>query len=217
MEINPNYYLINSKLNFEQIKERNKIINFLAALAVNVDTFISKFDNEDRKKERRNFIKENKTLEWSQNASQVLKFKNAKYEEEKQLAIKNSKISKDVFDKTQKIILPIEIEMEIFKNYKYFPFGDKISKDELVEKFPSGIVKEAYFYHSEQILNSMERISISNVDSENKLKLLLERIRVDDELYFNYNLTYTQLKFLMHLHQLFTDPEVLEIYSIIPS
>jgi hypothetical protein len=219
MEINPNMniYLANPMINFDEIKERSRVLNFIARIAVNVETFICKFDNEERKRERKKFLEENKNLEWSQNASQVLKFKNAKYEEEKLLALTDSKLPKDIFDKFQKIILPVEIEMEMFKNFKIFPFGDKFPQDELVRKYPCEIVKEAYFFHSEQILASLENFTTSKTESENKVKLLLERLRVDDELYFNYNLTYTQLKFLMHLHELFTDPEVLEIYSIIPS
>ena len=72
-----------------------------------------------------------------------------------------------------------------------------------------GETREAIIFHCSSIIQNYSNINFSNKDNE-KLALLTTRSKIDDELYIKYQLSPSQLMFLVYFYNLDEEKEVKE-------
>jgi hypothetical protein len=184
-----------------------------AEISKSLDEYTELYDSHYMKQERRQAEQMNYEL-WVNFVSRLLRTKHIYFEEQKKKALEKYSINPLEFEKiiNEKIILS-NLEKELFKIYK-----PKFEDSELPSKSK---VKQAYIFHCETMLESLKSLDNKNssiAEPENKtFFMLMERVRIDDELYFKYGLTFNQVKYLINYYDLYSDSEVREWYNVIPS
>lgn len=118
-------------------------------------------------------------------------------------------VSEEEFKKLTFDLNVFECEQALYKIYKPKFQG---------QYPPMKAIKKAYIDHCQEVLNILNEIhnTMSNPEEKN-VKMLTERIRIDDMLYEKLGMTYGQLKFLLHHYDLLQDEEVKNWYNTVPS
>jgi hypothetical protein len=105
-----------------------------------------------------------------------------------------------------------EIEQELYNIYK----------PKFENTLPSkSAVKKAYIWHCESMFNTLNNSKYSKgvqvLPEEKTFFMLLERVRLDDELFYKFGYSFTQIKYLLHYYNLYEDKDVLDWYKTIDS
>ena len=109
---------------------------------------------------------------------------------------------------------PTEIEKKaLFYDIPIFEEGEKLSKSKLRQafKFFAGkIMAEAKNFR--ETYSQMQNSQPSEIEQQQiMVRVMIMKVRVDDELYLKYNCTEAQMRFLLHEYELLDDPEIKEI------
>jgi hypothetical protein len=222
-ELNINHIGDNDKL--KHIKNTNSNENNKKPLTVQrateiyaeitkcLEEYAEILDSQLVKEERRKALQLGES-HWIQSVSLLLTNKHLYFEQQKKKILEKYNVSPQEFEAiiSQKILFS-DVEKELFKIYKpNFKSVDYPSKDK---------VKKAYIFHCEKMLETLQnssKIKSANTNQEEKtFFMLMERVRIDDELYFNHDLTFNQVKYLINYYNLYSDPDVQSWYNIIPS
>jgi hypothetical protein len=208
-----------NKRNFSDSNE-NKIVltvqkatEIYAEITKCLEEYCEILDSHLAKEERRKALQIGES-NWIQLVSLLLTNKHLYFEKQKKHILEKYNVLSHEFEKivSQKMSFS-ELEKEVFKVFKpQFKNIDYPLKDK---------VKKAYIFHCEKMTETLQnssKINSSYTNQEEKtFFMLMERVRIDDELYFKYDLTFNQLKYLINYYDLYSDPDVQYWYNIIPS
>jgi hypothetical protein len=98
-----------------------------------------------------------------------------------------------------------ECEISLFSNYQ--PKLNAIPD--------ATAVKEAFTYFAETMLNIHQLYSGQDA-SLRSAYLLIEKIRLEDDIYLRYGVSYFQLRYFIHQYNLLQDSTIREYYNILP-
>jgi hypothetical protein len=199
--------IIRPKNNTCLTKER--AIEIYVEIFKKLEEYMQVLDSEAAKKERRTALRKGEDS-WIPVVSLFLSKKNQLFLETRDLILKENKVSLTEFERIMPSITLKEMDKALNSSWKPKFTSEVPSKEK---------VKEAYIWHCETLYNDLNSKfnSQSNINpQERTYYMLLERVRIDDELFFKYGINLPQLKYLLYINNLYEDPEVFKWSSIFP-
>lgn len=176
-------------------------LEIYAKISKGVEEYLEKVDTPQIKLERRKILLEDKNnLEYRKIISKYIIDKSMIYEDIKTKVLAEFNYSKEEFEKIIIDVTNIQIEQAFFNIYtpqiqKPYPTKEK--------------TKDIYLYHCNKILEFLKSQSYKRQSPDEKnYHMLLERIKIDDEIYFNFGYTFTQIKYLINYYNLYQDEDV---------
>jgi hypothetical protein len=168
------------------------------------EEYIEATDTIHHKTTRMSYM--NQPEEYARLCGIIVAQRNKDYQEIKSKVLKDYKVSEQVFQNFLGSISLFECEVSIFASYK-----PKLSR------YPSpDTVKDAFFLFAETMKNAHERYSSVQYPELKNAYLLIEKVRIEDEIYIKYGLRYFLIKYFIHEYNLFEDPKVKDYYYILP-
>lgn len=183
----------------------------IMAMTNKVSEEILKKLNPDINERRRAAIKNQ--AEYERLCVEYLEAKNHAY-----IAANNNVMNKFGFNETDfqnvlQRVNPIEFEQKVFQ-YEKPNFENNIIPDK-------SVVKEAFIYYSNKFIEDMKefRTMISQFygdPAQQEMafsRLLIVKLKVDDELFLKFNLTEHQIRYLLYEYNLLDDPEIRQMQN----
>lgn len=213
------------ELNEEQEKQVEKIIQqvkqgdgeLTVEMAIKIMSIANKVCEDTIKKNRPDIDQRrrdafNNVEEYEKICLEYLENKEYAYQNATQLVLGKFNITMENLQKALMGIPPFELEKKLYQ-------CDKPDYDDSVLKDDKYKIKEAFVYFGNRFIQEMKGFyQIMSTVNQNEqeyimLRLMILKLRVDDDLYFKYKVNEIQLRFLLYKNELYDDPEVKSVHE----
>ncbi len=143
---------------------------------------------------------------------EYLEGKEYAYQNATQLVLGKFNITMDNLQKVLTGIPPFELEKKLYAHEKP-DYDDSILGDDKYK------IKEAFVYFGNKFMQEMKSFynSMTNVNQSQQeyimLRLMILKLRVDDDLFFKFKVNEIQLRYLLYKNELYDDLEVKAVHD----
>jgi hypothetical protein len=210
------------KLQIEEMKQEVEDTNgeLTPELAVQTMALTNKFAEEMMKKmkpdiDERRRAAINNPEEYEKICAELFECKEHAYNTATNRVLAQFGFSMEDLQKVMSRVSPFEIEKKVYEYEKPSFEGTTIPE--------KAKVKEAFCYYGKKFTEEMKEFH--NMMNQNQVdpsqqdyvifRLLVLKMRVDDELYFKYKYIESQIRYLLYEYNLFEDPDVRRVHESI--
>jgi len=143
---------------------------------------------------------------------EYLECKEYAYQNATQLVLGKFNITMQNLQKVLTSIAPFELEKKLYQCEKP-DYDDSVLKDDKYK------IKEAFVYFGNRFIQEMKTFynMMSTIDQNQQeyimLRLMILKLRVDDDLFFKYKVNEIQLRYLLYKNELYDDLEVKSVHD----
>jgi hypothetical protein len=150
--------------------------------------------NDDISREARKILLNTDVKLYNQQIEQLIIQKHKVYVDTQNEVLAENKVSLQEYQK-----LPINFSNSDFENYFFFLY-----KPKFMQQLPNKIkVKEAYIFHCNKVYENLkEKVSMNQHNNKDAFDMLMFRLKLDDEIFFKYNFSFNQMKYLLYHYNL---------------
>jgi hypothetical protein len=206
-------------LQIQELKEEVEEAQELSPeLAIQIMAMTNKFAEEIMKKMKPDIDEKRRAVfkqpeEYEKICIEMFECKEYAYNSATTKILKEFGFSQEELQKVLQTINPYEMEKKIY-DYEKPSFEDCPVPDK-------NQVKEAFMYYgkkfSEEMKDFHKEMSKSQMDPNNQeyiiFRLLVVKMKIDDELYFKYKYIEAQIRYLLYEYNLLDDPEVKRVHN----
>jgi hypothetical protein len=168
------------------------------------EEYLEQTDTINHKQTRMTYL--DKPEEYARLCGAIIAQRNKEYVVIRNKILNEHNITEQQYHEFLGQISMLECEISLFSNYK-----------PKLPRYPdANTVKEAFFLFAETMINVHERYANVQQAEIKNAYFLLEKLRIEDEIYLRYGLSYFLIKYFIHEYNLFDDQKVKDYYYILP-
>jgi hypothetical protein len=168
------------------------------------EDYVETTDTIHHKRTRMSFM--NNMDEYARLCGVIVAQRNSEYIKIRERVLKEYGVSETQYQDFLGQVTMLECEISLFSNYK-----------PKLQKYPdANTAKEAFILFAETMITAHERYSTIQQQELRNYYLLFEKLRIEDEIYLKYGLSYFNIKYFIHEYNLFEDKKVQDYYYILP-